>query len=191
MISSSPRMSALVAFFAGDGTVSAFEMDEAGTVSKGSIGSQAMADIALATYNNCNCRQEENCKCPKPAGWIILGEGVSRRAYLAPDGVVYKVQTSDRWGNCNSDEYKTFLKVSPYLPSNIRLAECAVYGAKVNAMEFAGNESPGAESFPLIKELKRISREIGGGSYYDGINDLHDGNVRMVNGVLVAIDYAL
>lgn len=82
----------------------------------------------------------------EPEGWTYLNHGVSRAAYLGPDGVVYKVQhyygrdASYYLGQSNSGEAETLRKhFLTKLPKGCRLPRFTYYeldGRGVMVMEY-------------------------------------------------------
>lgn len=77
-----------------------------------------------------------------PEGWEFLGEGCYRAAFLAPDGVVYKVQhyTEGADSTENEDEYANFKRASKRIVldsmGTCRLAPCYLWDDNVLAMEY-------------------------------------------------------
>lgn len=126
-----------------------------------------------------------------PDGWALIGEGMSRRVYLAPDGICYKVIMNNGYcrqgSNANESEAMAYAALKDLLPSHIRLARCFVWSSTVSAMEYvAGNDNGYGYRPEAVSELIRIASDHG-----FTIRDLHPGNVRFSNGILTAIDYAL
>jgi hypothetical protein len=125
-----------------------------------------------------------------PNGWKELGSGCFRTAFLAPDGIVYKVEA--RGGHYNPIEYQVFLAFADKMPEGVSLSPCFFYGNGVLAMELAtGDETEWGLPTELRQEIIRITRD----NDIDGlgaIRDLHGGNCRRnADGSWTLIDYSL
>lgn len=174
----STHLSALIQFFGGE-PVAFIQVED-------SIGSEDNAILAASFFKN----NVQNWGLPE--GWTTLGEGMSRRVYLGPDNVAYKVLMNDRYArvgsNANESEAMAYAALKDHMPSHIRLAKCFVWPNSVSAMEYVpGGHGEGfGEYVNVVSELIRIASDHG-----FTIRDLHPGNVRFSNGILYAIDYAL
>lgn len=135
-----------------------------------------------------------------PDGWTLIGEGSYRTAYLAPDGLVYKVQhDTDAYNGGpseNEEEFMNYSKNSAILKASegkCRLARSRYFrSVNVIAMEYVpmgkcaytdpediwSNATDEAE--PLIKILQRFD-------FYDHApaNLWFD-----TEGILTMVDYA-
>ena len=137
----------------------------------GIIGSEAMAREALYLHLSGEFRTRSN--------WTVLGSGISRTAYLAPDGVVYKVGYSD--DNKNDAAAYAFLSKLPHPIYSVPVAAEYIpimqdeYGTAISvcAMEYIDGEVSWATS------------EAGA---YFGHTDLHSGNIRMKDNRVYCID---
>ncbi|WNN94817.1 hypothetical protein SEA_PHREDRICK_264 [Streptomyces phage Phredrick] len=145
----------------------------------------------------CHYAYGPNIEKPElPEGWKFLAAGVSRRAYLSPSGVVYKVQRnpeSDYQGNKGEHETAERVRKSgdvrgAYIP---RTSLYKVPGSWVIALEYMngirGDEHwemycyPGERcrcAFPgYVRCASAIKREL---QNKLGLSDLHNENVLWV-----------
>lgn len=115
-----------------------------------------------------------------PEGFTYLGKGWSRTAYLGPDGLVYKVPTSDySAGLCVSERDRYTRLCEDAKKVGVHLAKAYWHeDARVLTMEFC------SKSRDLVwTETEKIGRL--------GIGDLHDGNAWLDDkGRIVVVDYA-
>lgn len=135
--------------------------------------------------------QREDC----PEGWRLLGGGLFRKAFLSPDGVVYKVQHNYKYsGQTNEGEWETFkrMRLECRMPKGVRLPRMyyhALDGRGVIAMEKMGR---------LLREFSVYSEE--GSSLWTrraelceitGMWDLHGENLALdeTTSELVIIDW--
>lgn len=144
------------------------------------IGSKAEAEVALS-FGGAGWASAD--------GWEFLGSGISRSAYLAPSGVVYKVQ---RYGDsCNQKEHlwaKEYRRlhreghpVIRWANKLVRVPRTALYcGGKVIAMEYFGTDRPEYCS-PVYKRAKTATKLL-------NFTDCHVGNVRVSGKRLALID---
>lgn len=131
-----------------------------------------------------------------PEGWRELGDGCFRRAFLSPDGVVYKVQKdyANRYGQTNEGEYKNLLHgLACEAPEHTRMPRFTYYeldGRGVMAMErihgetLEGLTETGDEPEDGFHRLCELEDAY-------GIMDGHCGNVVVEEktGDLVLIDW--
>lgn len=107
-----------------------------------------------------------------PDTWKFLGEGVSRAAYLAPDGYVYKVELLNwHYDDANRIEYDALRERSKTIFKHFRLPKAnliEVDGKNVMVMEHV-NGRPWA-----------LSRKAQIEALQAGINDAHAYNVLKV-----------
>jgi len=144
-----------------------------------SIGTAANAIIASNLRGNINL----------PEGWTYIGQGAYRRAYMGPDGFVYKVQfDSDDLNDpfdCNRRESMIYAEHGGKT-EGFRLAECTFYDCGVIAMEHV--DGPPAHRDPLFVAVQR--------ALYRWTNsvelwDCYGNNVRSISmGEVVIVDYA-
>ena len=78
---------------------------------------------------------------PEAPGWFAIGRGATRRVFLSPEGVVYKVASRP----ChNEDEAEIVAAIRPFFGElakhNIRIPDCTLWG-DVLAMEFVEGTS--------------------------------------------------
>jgi hypothetical protein len=159
--------------------------DEPAKPANGVIGSQAEADAIAGVSWNGNL----------PQGWEHMGSGCSRRAYLAPSGVVYKV--ADGYDDANDTEYLTYvaLVLSGAIPEGWDVPMTYRYRVNVNgaerviiAMENLGHSEVSLyhTNIPVpagYASHAAIAREV------FGVFDSHGGNIRQrKDGALVCID---
>lgn len=116
-----------------------------------------------------------------PEGFQYLSSGSYRHAFLGPDGVVYKRDTSlteehDGMGG-NLSEWDHYCK-APMLPEGVRFAMTALYG-EIIAMEYVKDCSPGLTGMQR-DVLARI-----------GIFDVFGNNVRTKDGEVILTDFAM
>jgi hypothetical protein len=177
LVSESQSLNALITFFGGGPVAIVLTSQELGT--------KVNADIAARIVNL--------HKRDLPIGWSVLGEGASRKVFLGPDNVAYKVLRNtgykQRGESANDSEFQAYMALKDHLPVNIKLARCFVWNDSVSAMEYIPGDKPDRFGGPIhaaVQELMNIAANNG----YP-IRDLHGGNIRFNNGVLTAIDYAL
>jgi len=130
-----------------------------------------------------------------PEGWTRVGTGLSRVAYLAPSGVVYKVQLHEVCYQTNKGEANALRRYwFTRMPKGCRLPRFRFYdltggGGGVMAMEYLGallhHCEPEAERIRL-KALQGELQEL----MWD-VTDLHSWNLAVdEDGLLVPIDLA-
>lgn len=116
-----------------------------------------------------------------PEGWKYLASGVSRDAYLGPDGVVYKFPKRDWGSEACQNEYRIWQeKRAKAKAQGVHLARCFWHEAhKVLAMEYC----PKARDYDHNSDYAKISGL--------GLYDIHNQNVWIDSrGRLVMVDYA-
>lgn len=74
----------------------------------------------------------------RDVGWTYLGMGAYRRAFLAPDGLVYKAGNCEAGWQSNVDEVYTYRRIRGILPDGWAAAESVV----VNVTDKSGRERP-------------------------------------------------
>lgn len=117
------------------------------------------------------------------AGWKYLARGVSRAAYLAPDGVVYKVALRG-YDSCNEVEENAVAHANSRTDGTWYAAPCEVHyveGRPVAAMAYI--EETLEDSYRRFEECYGVLEQA-------GFSDLHSGNFRLsrVGGLPVMID---
>lgn len=150
------------------------------------IGSQDMAAIASTMHPR-----------RMPKGWKFVGQGAYRWAFLAPDGVVYKVQhyTEGDTLTENEEEFANFKRCADQIfkdsMETCRLAPCYLWDDNVLAMEYV----PVGERAMVESEYLDAftDRAVNLWKYFTRHNifDACFGNIWFdSNGVLTMIDYA-
>lgn len=132
--------------------------------------------------------------CPReaPAGWKYIGQGCYRAAYLAPDGVIYKVQAHEQSYQSNLSEYKKYnlLRIQHRMPEGARfplMCNFRIEGADtINAMDYVGpvlSQYEGPDRQKHVATLSTIAWRL-------NIGDMHQGNAAVDEklGVIVPID---
>lgn len=134
-----------------------------------------------------------------PEGWTFLGAGISRVAFLAPDGFVYKIphyllnedHTGGKHDNFEDFRHTNFNEAMTY----------AVFGEKI-ASEHPGYRLARSEYLYDIdvQVMEYVERDeirclkFGDTRLFEsyGITDLHGGNVWVSakDGAVVCVDYA-
>lgn len=133
----------------------------------------------------------------EPEGWKRLGAGVSRVAFLSPEGVVYKVQRyyGEQWGQSNEREDQNIKEHRlRKLPEGCRLPRWHFYrldGRGVMAMEAFAKLLNDVEEYTeermrmdiIVFRLQKALRSF----------DLHSHNVAVEEdtGILVPIDLGI
>lgn len=95
----------------------------------------------MNTADNAKFLRESTAQELADAGWVRIGSGAYRSAYLGPDGYVYKVQhENDWWETSNRDEWENFQLYGAKIASSgiCRLATCIDYhdDSNVIVMEY-------------------------------------------------------
>lgn len=125
-----------------------------------------------------------------PEGWKYLGRGISREAYLSPEGVVYKIIRRDEggMGDCGdqNQEYQAFevlSKIDHPIFSVPKMAKFVIGRRIVLAAEYLGCEEDNRYNFtcPCDAEYMEAMK-------FFRTNDLHPGNVRSMANKVYAID---
>lgn len=140
-------------------------------------------DAAVANGIHVNYQGWEPVASNMPEGWKFLGEGCYRRAFLSPDGVVYKVEYAARGSNAN--EAEVFARFGHEV-DGFRLAACTLFYDDVLAMEYVTHEwdCDYVESYnKAVAWTKTIL------DYWDVVGKTAE-NFHAVNGVVVLTDYA-
>lgn len=116
-----------------------------------------------------------------PEGWVYLGRGISRIAYLGPDSVVYKV--GDNISNSTEMRQARILDALG-LPEGFGVPKMHGWNIEdkfIVAAEFMGSDEPFWEDYQHIVQGKNPNRVFRS-------KDFHSGNLRFKDGVLYAID---
>lgn len=129
--------------------------------------------------------EELNCGV-QIEGWLLAGQGGSRRAWLSPSGIVYKVLTDDDYANTQSwaevDNVKFAQQAGPIEGWDVADAELFIVGEQpVVAMEYIesdGTSGTHYNNYPQVMEKWNIS-------------DIWMANLVIRNGVHVIVDAGL
>lgn len=139
-------------------------------------------------------RRRKSGKGPLPKGWKLLGAGTYRKAYLSPDGTVYKV---DVGGFDNSTNYHEFLNYSNInkrkLPKGWSIAPTKLYSfddVNIIAMKYIEGYHEDIDDWPVDEIYKHFSDNRASAAFkVCNIMDLHEGNyVVTPRGTKVIID---
>lgn len=152
---------------------------------KGMIGTQAEAEVVAGlSYDS-----------ETPSGWEFAGSGCSRRAYLSPSGVIYKVQTG--YDDANDNEYVTAcaLIASGAIPEGWDVPRIGRYRVEKNgktevilAMENLGPNEVSVWTVEVPVPKGYVSHNDVVNKVF-GVFDSHGGNIRQrADGTLVCID---
>ena len=134
-----------------------------------------------------------------PSGWEILGSGCYRMAFLAPDGLVYKVETDiadydTSVERPNESEFANFIrnadKIKEMTNGRARFAECEyVDELNVIVMEYCNGNSGDVmrSAYSLSDKWEAI---LGRVLDEEIVTDLHHNNLILdENDVVVIFDY--
>ena len=129
-----------------------------------------------------------------PDGWKFLGAGISRHAFLGPDGWVYKIGNSESNRRetdhshllyPHSDATLAFPYVEP-VTDDYKIIRCEYIDGEFLSSDFGVPAEPGErEAWSGMNEhIGRITRRYLGYTMFD----IHTGNVCFVDGTPVFID---
>ena len=153
------------------------------------IGTQDMATIASTMHPR-----------RMPKGWKFVGQGAYRWAYLAPDGVVYKVQHYSEGDTLteNEEEFANFKRAAKQIildsMGTCRLAPCYLWADNVLAMEYVpmGEYAMEESDDPFSPDAFTIRAQRLWG--YFTRHDIFDAAAKNLwfdaKGVLTMVDYA-
>ena len=157
-----------------------------------SIGSRANARTILRYY----LESDYSCN-PIPKGWEELGSGISRTAYLGPDGVVYKcgedyanlndARTSARCRKMNMPKGWRIPLVHYF--GNVTVKEYPEDDFSVIAMEH-GKGGHKRECWKKNCPRRYCScKDAEFAESYFGLTDIHEGNFTNYRGIKTIIDF--
>jgi hypothetical protein len=124
-----------------------------------------------------------------PDGWTYLGSGVSRRAYLSPSGVVYKVAITPYERQYNRWEYYASITMRnlpeyEWARKKVYIPEAEMYG-DVIAMEYI---PPSGRTDLSVYDLRESDKDLDHAIRILPLStDLHNGNVEYLPDGRVAV----
>lgn len=123
-------------------------------------------------------------------GWRNVGSGSFRTAYLAPDGLIYKVdrnpELSDQYGNRAEWTVWTEWVERGTNGANITLPDMWLHDNGVMAVEYI--ESDNTSTVYAWNTVERMCKELLGAAYM-WVSDVHPGNWRVKDNTVYIIDF--